>query len=40
MFVLVYHLDKAEKLFRRYPAVDGSFYFVAGAESITSRETT
>jgi len=31
MFVLVYHLDKAEKLFRRYPAVDGSFYFVAGA---------
>jgi hypothetical protein len=31
MFVLVYHLDKADKLFRRYPAVDGSFYFVAGA---------
>lgn len=31
VFVLVYNLDNAEKLFRRYPAVDGSFYFVAGA---------
>jgi hypothetical protein len=31
VFVLVYHLDDNEKLFMRYPAVDGSFYFVGGA---------
>ena len=31
VFVLVYHLDKTEQIFRRYPAVDGSFYFVGGA---------
>jgi hypothetical protein len=31
VFVLVYHLDDTELLFRRYPAVDGSFYFVGGA---------
>lgn len=31
VFVLVYHLRDGEKLFRRYPAVDGSFYFVGGA---------
>ncbi len=32
VFVLVYHLDeKSELLFRRYPAVDGSFYFIGGA---------
>ncbi len=31
VFVLVYHLDKTEQLFRRFPAVDGSFYFVGGA---------
>lgn len=31
VFVLVYHLDDSELLFRRYPAVDGSFYFVGGA---------
>lgn len=31
VFVLVYHLNKSEQLFRRYPAVDGSFYFVGGA---------
>lgn len=31
VFVLVYHLDNNEKLFQRYPAVDGSFYFVGGA---------
>ncbi len=30
VFVLVYHLDDSEQLFRRYPAVDGSFYFVGG----------
>jgi hypothetical protein len=31
VFVLVYHLDNSRQLFRRYPAVDGSFYFVGGA---------
>ncbi len=31
VFVLVYHLDDIEQLFRRYPAVEGSFYFVGGA---------
>ncbi|MGP8154880.1 MAG: DUF1134 domain-containing protein [Smithella sp.] len=31
VFVLVYHIDNSEQLFRRYPAVDGSLYFVGGA---------
>ena len=31
VFVLVYHLNDSEQLFQRYPAVDGSFYFVGGA---------
>jgi hypothetical protein len=31
VFVLVYRLEDSEQLFRRYPAVDGSFYFVGGA---------
>jgi len=31
VFVLVYNLDDSEQLFRRYPAVDGSFYYVGGA---------
>ena len=31
VFVLVYNLSDTELLFRRYPAVDGSFYFVGGA---------
>ena len=31
VFVLVYHLDDSELLFRRFPAADGSFYFVGGA---------
>ena len=31
VFVLVYKLSSADDLFRRYPGVDGSFYFVAGA---------
>jgi hypothetical protein len=31
VFVLVYHLNDAEKLFQRFPAVDGSFYFIGGA---------
>jgi hypothetical protein len=30
MFILIYHLPETEKLFQRFPAVDGSFYFVAG----------
>jgi len=30
VFVLIYHLPDTESLFQRYPAVDGSFYFVAG----------
>ena len=42
VFTLVYGLSDAESLFRRFPAVDGSYYFVAGvgmnyqrADSIT-----
>ena len=31
VFVLVYHLPSTEKLFMRFPAVDGSLYFVGGA---------
>ena len=30
VFVLVYDLTDTEQLFRRYPAVDGSLYFIAG----------
>ena len=30
VFVLVYHLPDTEKLFQRFPAVDGSLYVVAG----------
>jgi hypothetical protein len=30
MFILIYHLPDVESLFRRFPAIDGSFYFVAG----------
>lgn len=30
VFVLVYHLPGEDALFQRFPAVDGSFYFVAG----------
>ncbi len=30
VFVLVYHLPNADKLFQRFPAVDGSFYYVGG----------
>ena len=30
VFVLVYHLPSSAKLFQRYPAVDGSFYYVGG----------
>ena len=31
VFVLVYHLSKPGAIFQRYPAVDGSFYYVGGA---------
>ena len=30
VFVLVYHLPNAEKIFQRFPSVDGSFYYVGG----------
>ena len=30
VFVLVYNLNNTEKLFQRFPGVDGSLYFVAG----------
>src|SRR5262245_10398705 len=29
-FVLIYKLDNTEKLFQRYPGVEGSLYFVGG----------
>ena len=31
VFVLVYNLTNAENLYQRFPAVDGSFYYVGGA---------
>jgi hypothetical protein len=31
VFVLVYHLPRPGAIFQRFPAVDGSFYWVAGA---------
>ncbi len=30
VFVLVYHLSNTSQLFQRFPAVDGSFYYVGG----------
>ena len=30
VFVLVYHLNNTSQLFQRFPAVDGSFYYVGG----------
>jgi len=30
VFVLVYHLPGSEKLFQRFPSVDGSLYYVGG----------
>ena len=30
MFILIYNLPSEEALFKRFPAVDGSLYFVAG----------
>lgn len=31
VFILVYHLPKADNLFQRFPAVDGSLYYIGGA---------
>jgi hypothetical protein len=31
VFVLVYHMKSSGALFQRFPAVDGSFYYVGGA---------
>ncbi len=31
VFILVYHLPSASKIFQRFPGVDGSLYFVGGA---------
>ena len=31
VFVLVYHLPSSNQIFQRFPAVDGSFYYVGGA---------
>lgn len=31
VFVLVYHLPKASSIFQRFPGVDGSLYYIAGA---------
>lgn len=33
VFVLVYHLDNVDALFQRFPALDGSFYFVGGVSA-------
>ncbi len=30
MFILIYHLSDVDSLFQRFPAIDGSFYFIAG----------
>jgi len=31
VFILVYHLPSAAKIFQRFPGVDGSLYFIGGA---------
>jgi hypothetical protein len=31
VFVLVYNLQDIDNIFQRFPAVDGSFYYIAGA---------
>ncbi len=31
VFVLVYHLPKADDIFQRFPGVDGSLYYIGGA---------
>ncbi|MEE9551546.1 MAG: EipA family protein, partial [Gammaproteobacteria bacterium] len=30
VFVLVYNLPNAETIFQRFPAIDGSFYWIGG----------
>ena len=30
VYVLVYHLEKMDDIFQRFPAVDGSLYFIGG----------
>lgn len=30
VFVLVYHLDRVEDLYQRFPGVEGTYYFIAG----------
>jgi hypothetical protein len=30
VFVLVYHLPSSDRIYQRFPAVDGSFYYVGG----------
>jgi hypothetical protein len=30
MFILIYRLSDVDSLFQRFPAIDGSFYFIAG----------
>jgi len=30
MFILIYRLTDVDSLFQRFPAIDGSFYFIAG----------
>lgn len=31
VFILVYHLPSSDKIFQRFPGVDGSLYFIGGA---------
>lgn len=31
VFVLIYHAHSAEELYKRFPSVDGSFYYIGGA---------
>jgi hypothetical protein len=33
VYVLVYHLPNADALFQRFPAIDGSFYFIGGVSA-------
>ena len=33
VFVLVYRLPNVDALFQRFPALDGSFYFVGGVSA-------
>ena len=33
VYVLVYHLPNVDALFQRFPAIDGSFYFIGGVSA-------